>query len=354
MTCLQRSFLLMCCFISGLFPSASFPAQEAEKKPAAETGKGSSPSTPAAKESTEKQSPPIFYLHDLSKIAGFPKLDALQVETQYGSLSIPKDQLVRIRFARRLAPDLQAKIQDLIGELGNDDFDKREAATQALKEIGPAALELLHKATKSTNEEVKNRSEILVGQLGKPAEGKASEDENLLQLAGSDDEVVTTRMTIKGRIPHEEFIIDSRYGELHIRTSDLTGVSFRPTGPSSMKAEVTTQYQPQGNWFDTKFDLSKGQKIKIEASGQVSVRNYGISSGPDGNREWGGNSFGSFPMLSLVAKIGKKGQPFLIGNAYNGKARGSGRLYLAIVPFSPYPGGAAGSYQVKGQVSGGE
>jgi hypothetical protein len=349
MICFPKSLLLVS-FVHGVFLSASADAQIGEKK---SPSPGKEGETGTAQEK-EKQSPPVFYLHDLSKIAGFPQLDALQVDTQYGPLSIPRDQLVRVRFARRLAADLQAKIQELIGDLGDADFDKREAATQALKEIGPPALELLQKAAKSTNEEVKNRSEILVGQLSKPAEGKASEDENLIQLAGSDDEIVTTRMTIKGRIPHEEFIIDSRYGELRVRTSDLTGISFRPTGPSSLKAEVTTQHQPQSNWLDTKFDLTKGQKLKLEASGQVTVRNYGISSGPEGNREWGGTSFGNFPMLSLIGKIGKKGQPFLIGNAFNNKVRSSGRLYLAIVQFSPYPGGAAGGYQVKGQVSGGE
>src|SRR2546422_5971257 len=277
MNCFPISLLLASAF---LFRPWSAWAQDEGKK-AGPPPKGGDAAT--TQEGKERQSPPIFYLHDLSKIAGYPKLEALQVDTQYGPLSIPKDQLVRIRFARRLAADLQAKIQELIDELGDADFDKREAATQALKEVGPSALELLQKATKSTNEEIKNRSEILVGQLSKPAEGKASEDENLVQLAGSDDEIVTTRMTIKGRIPQDEFIIESRYGELRVRTSDLTGISFRPTGPSSLKADVTTQHQPQSNWLDTKFDLVKGQKLKLEASGQVTVRNYGISSGPEGN-----------------------------------------------------------------------
>ena len=88
--------------------------------------------------------------------------------------------------------------------------------------------------------------------------------------------------------------------------------------------------------------------MKIAASGNISVRNYGIVSGPAGNTDWSGHAtFGNFPMLSLVAKVGKKGKPFLVGANFSGRVKGQGRLYLGVVPFSPYPTGAAGSYQVK-------
>jgi hypothetical protein len=312
---------------------------------------GESPPREAA--SDDARSTPIFYLRDNSKIAGTPKIEFLEVETQYGTLKIPRDQLVRIRLARRIDAALRERIGQLIAELGHDDFDKRDAATKAIGEIGIPALDFLRKAAKSPNEEVKNRASILIGQIEEKAVAKGPEGEDSLpEISGSEDEVSTARMTVRGSIPAEELVIESRYGDLRVRLADLSGIVFRRSAASAARIDLPSQNNPPGNWLDTKIDVEKGERLKIEATGQVSVRNYGIIAGPDGNREWSGNSFGNFPMLSVVGKIGKRGQPFLIGNGYSGKSRGSGRLYLGVVAFSPYPGGAAGSYQVKVQVSG--
>ncbi len=335
-----------------LFHTAGGWSLAAQDSAAAKAASGGVPE----KDSKEKEgSPPTFFLRDRSKITGFPKMEVLEVRTQYGALSIPRDQIVRIRFSRRLSPELKDRIQKLIADLGDEDFDRREAATKALGEIGLAALDALRKAAKSTNEEVKNRAGILVSGLDQQlAESRAGAEDSLQHIGGSDDEIVTSRMTIKGLIPHPEFAIQSRYGELRVATADLTGIVFRSAGPQAMKLDVAPTYQPPGNWMDTKFDLENGQKLKIEATGQIHVRNYGVSSGPDGNRDWGGTSFQNFPMLSLVGKIGKRGQAFLIGNGYTGRVRTAGRLYVAIVTFSPNPGGANGAYKVSIQASGGD
>jgi hypothetical protein len=292
---------------------------------------------------------PISHLRDKSKITGWPQIESLQVETPYGTLIVPRDQLVRVRFARRLPPDLRAKIEQLIDALGDEDFDKREAATQGLKEIGPPALGFLKKATKSSNEEVKSRAASLVAELREQVAGdERSVEDALPQIAGSEDEVVTVRMTIKGRVPAEQLLIKTRYGNLRVAVADLNGILFKPTGPTSVTVDVSAQVQPPANWVDTKLEVEKDQKIKITASGQIMVNNYGIVSGPAGNREWSGYAtFGNFPMLSLVGKVGKKGKPFLVGTSYSGRVKGKGRLYLAVVPFSPYPGGATGNYQAK-------
>lgn len=299
--------------------------------------------------------PPTFLLRDRSKITGAPRFDTLEVRTRYGTLKVPRDQILKIRFARRVAPELRAKIEAQIALLGDEDFDKREAATAALKEVGPPALEALKGAAKSSNEEVKSRAASVVEEITKTTTEKAPDtDEQVPGLQGAEDEITTLKMTMKGTIPAEEFVIESRYGELKVATADLSAAVFRVTGPQSLRFDVAPTYQPPGNWLDTKFEVEKGQRLKIEATGNMGVRNYGISSGPDGNREWGGQSFNNFPMLALVGKIGKRGQPFLIGSNHNGKAKSSGRLYVGIVAFSPNPGGANGTYKVVVQSAGGD
>lgn len=54
------------------------------------------------------------------------------------------------------------RVAPLIAQLGSRQFEEREAATQALDALGPAALELLRKALASSDAEVRRRAEKLV------------------------------------------------------------------------------------------------------------------------------------------------------------------------------------------------
>jgi hypothetical protein len=55
------------------------------------------------------------------------------------------------------AGPLGAEVGRLIGQLGDDDFDRREAATARLKTAGEPALDALHKATASDDPEARRR-----------------------------------------------------------------------------------------------------------------------------------------------------------------------------------------------------
>lgn len=318
-----------------------------ELKPAEAEAADATAAIPEAPVASDR---PLFHLRDSGRIAGDPVMETLRVETAYGLLAIPKDQIVRVRFARRLAPELEARIETLIGQLGSEDFDTREAATVSLQEIGAPAARFLRKAVRSDSEEVQNRAKSILAEI--PAEtgggrGDGSES-SLPPVSGSDDEVVTARMTIRGKVLADDFRVQTRYGELRVALGDLAGITFQSLLPSETKVDVTAQHQAPGNWADTRIDLLKGQRFKIAASGNINVSNYGIVAGPTGNTDWSGHAtFGNFPMLSLVGRVGKRGEPFLVGSAYTGKSKSEGRLYLAVVPFSPYPQGAQGTYQAK-------
>ncbi|MEM7234688.1 MAG: hypothetical protein AAF517_21090 [Planctomycetota bacterium] len=302
-----------------------------------------------------KKQQPLFYLRDRSKIAGMPKIDALVVKTRYGLLHIPTKELVNVRLVPRLDPKIEENVAAQIAKLGNDDFDVREGAMDAIREVGPKALTLLRAARKSENEEIANRTEILVEELEEQAKKEDSKlgSESVSKLKGTDDEIVTTRMTIRGMVQMKKVIIGSRYGDLTVDVADLEAIAFGKTQPTAGKVDVLPKYQPRGNWLDTKIMVEAGQRFRVEATGTMSVSNYGVSCGPTGTTQWSsGNSFNNYPMLSLVGKVGKKGKPFLVGSNYKGKGKKPGRLYLSIVPFSYNVGGAVGKYTAKIRVLG--
>lgn len=98
-------------------------------------------------------------------------------------------------------------------------------------------------------------------------------------------------------------------------------------------------------WNDTGINIKQGQKITIQASGQINVGSPGNAAdrwvGPDG---WGNQPSHSWicgnqpcryvnvsnSLGSLIGKIGKKGKPFEIGNYTSLTASDSGTLFLAV------------------------
>src|SRR5262249_18074290 len=63
-----------------------------------------------------------------------------------------------------VAPD-DTEVERLIKQLGSDKFKEREAATKRLHEIGEPALDALHKAQTSADEEVRHRAEKIVAAI---------------------------------------------------------------------------------------------------------------------------------------------------------------------------------------------
>ena len=323
----------------------SGPAQDIEKvveilkrKPTVK--RDDKAATPKRKE--EAPATPVFLLRDRSKVAGKPRFTKLLVKTRYGTLEVPFAELTRVRFARRLAPEIAKKIDALIDRLGRNDFDEREEAMEELRKVGDQALERLRVASGSKNEEVRNRAEILVEEIEDLTTNGAADDEP--GLRGLEDEVRTNRMTLKGEVLADTIEIDSRYGALTISVNDLTAIHFRPTGAMSRKVTVTPNFQPPGKWLDTKVDVQKKQDLGIQASGLTSVGDWNVNSGPDGNTRYSGNTFGGFPPLTLIGKLGKDGKPFKVGAKYRAKANAKGRLYLSIVAFMYSPTSTTGKY----------
>jgi hypothetical protein len=68
------------------------------------------------------------------------------------------------------ADKADGRIDKLVEQLGNDDFNEREKASAALDAVGEPALDALRRAVKSTDEEVHKRAETLVGKIEKRLE----------------------------------------------------------------------------------------------------------------------------------------------------------------------------------------
>jgi len=278
---------------------------------------------------TTEPMPPLFQLRDGSRIAGDPDATTLDIETAYGKLVVPIEDIVRIRFVTAPESGLQEKVAAAVKRLGSDDYDEREAATQELRKIGLPAFEALKAAAKSEDEEVRTRAEALVTEIGEQVEAAEEEEAGSAPLQGEDDEIVTRRFTIRGKVTKAAYVVKSKYGEFKVSRADIISLTFVRGGGYHTQVKIPSSALAAQTWVDTKADVTKGARLKIKATGTINVEAYGENATPDGSRRIG-NRFMNFPACALIGKIGRNGTPFLVGSDYDDAVEEAGRLYLAI------------------------
>jgi len=315
--------------------SASGEKSDAQKKESKE-----------AKAAAKKKDPepPMFRLRDGTRLAGTPELKALNIVTAYGKLTVPIAEVVRVRFAAARDTGIAGRVAELVRELSSEEFDKREEAMTALRDIGVPALEALRKAAESEDEEVKSRAEKLVSEIEELVDDSDSEESQLGSIAGDEDEVVALKFTLRGRVEEQTFALTTRYGALSLSRNDIVSVVFQEGSTTKLTFQVPgTTFAAANKWVDTKITLTQGERLRITASGQLNLENYGQTTGPEGTTNVSGNQLETHPTGSLVGKIGN-GKAFLIGAEYEGSANGSGNLQLGV---SLQQGQVNGQYQVE-------
>ncbi len=288
--------------------------------------------------------PSMFRLRDGTRLAGTPELKTLNVKTAYGKLLIPIADVLRLRFAALEDKSLSARIAEQVKELSSEEFDRREEAMAALREIGEPALQLLRKAVESDDEEVKSRAEKLISEIEETMDEAESEESLLGIIPGDEDEVVTLKFTVRGRVEEEKLALQTRYGSLTLGRDDIVSIVFQEGPDTKLTFSVPGgTFAAANKWVDTKLVITQGQRLHITASGQLNLENYGQATGPEGTTNIGGNQLETHPSGALVGKIGN-GKPFLIGAEYESDANSSGTLRLGV---SLNNGEVSGQYQVE-------
>ena len=293
--------------------------------------------------------PPVFRLRDGSRISGFPTIKQITIDTAYGKLVVPSQDIVRIRFVREVDSELEEKIRGEVSKLGDEEFERREEATASLTDLGEPALKFLRDALKFEDEEVKSRAESIIKKIEESLEDQeVDEDENGVPISGDEDEVVTLKFTAKGKIHERSFQVTSTYGKLSIDRKDIISVVFQEHTPSEVTLSVPgTYFAAADNWYQTKIKLKEGEDLSISASGQLALQNYSHNTGPEGSTQTSTKHFEKHRLGALVARIGKN-KAFFVGKKFVGKANADGKLMFGIAMRS---GRVSGAYNVKVQLS---
>jgi hypothetical protein len=282
-----------------------------------------------------------FTLRDGTVIVGKTDLKAIDVMTAYGTLSVPINDVLKIRVGKKSDHDLKAKIDKCIADLGSKDFAARDQATTELSKLGRLAYTELRKAAMSDDLEVKERAAKLLDDMG------AIEDE--ADVPPENDEVVTPTFTIAGAIKIETLAITTKFGTLKVAKKDLAKMSVGE-GEQMMRSVSVPAKATAGKMVATGIRLKRGDRLTVNAQGNVNYRNYGGTQfSPEGSSNYG-NWNDNIMIGALVGRIGSSGPVFKIGERFGDRVEAEGELHLGIAAVESAGNFGNGEYKVRVQV----
>ncbi len=280
-----------------------------------------------------------FRLWDGSVAIGELENPILHMQTDFGRLEIPVHKIVQFRPGLQSYPQVKQKIDTLVEQLGDREFEVRERAHRELASMGIMISQLISTYSDGGSAERKKHLTELkeeIEQLIEESEefGMDGEQEPLIDL----DAVNTGDFTVLGTIEEKEFVVQTKYGSLKIglddvRVAERSGLNRSPTIRKVVNIKGTQFMQTSP--VSTGIRVQRGDKVSIRADGSVNWANWGnITSTPEGignQGQWNGHQCGR-----LIARIGKNGPILDVGSRGEFVVKTSGTLYLGIAMQDAY------------------
>ncbi len=331
---------------------------------------------------------PLFVLDDGSRFRGSLDAKEIEFETEFGVLRIPRDKAVRIALGARPDPALDRRIEDLAGKLHSPEPSAREQAATDLLQIGPRAIPAVRQALDNPKPPEKTGKESKAA--GKPAAKEASKEASaadrrrlggffagdrarpmpagkplpgpaaptggglpadpvkesirdlLSTLEGvpggappSHDRILTTRFAAAGRARLDVLEIKTAYGPLRIPREQVREIDFCASG-NARTFSLSPRPDRESSIVNTGVFVRSGDRIRVRATGNVMLHNWGALSSPNGLPQYGLWQAG-IPNGALAARIGSDGAFFLAGADYEEDASESGVLYFGIGTSARHP-----------------
>lgn len=278
-------------------------------------------------------------LTDGSKLRVKIPASNIELETKFGKLLVPINEIGRIEFGMHYPEGVKTKITTSIKNLGSTDYKERAAAERELLHFGEMSYPMLN-VLKSENMEVQKRSGKILNQLRE----RYSQD----RLTRNLDTIHTQTSKITGTIINSEIkTVSQSLGDISLKLYCLQSLTVFSSAQDVEIELDAAKYTGSEEWLDTQMFIDVRMQLSITCSGQIDlwpqipgqylVTPKGYSSNGKG---------GLFPAGIVIGKIGPKGKSFIVGESYTGMPEGTGTLHLAIVA-SPWNNLSSGTYRVR-------
>ncbi len=276
------------------------------------------------------------HLHDGSMITGIFADKTIEVETEFGVLKVPLDQITSLTPGLDSQTGRMEMLKKLIEELGDKSYSVRDKAEKKLMLMGAKIREELERNRRDENAERRTRVQKILAAIDEleedgPSIGEGNGDSQPWRRL---DTVVTQQFTLAGQIKQKEFELVSKYGKLKISLADIRRVERPSTARSSYRRSVEvagTNIAPR-QYKNSHIVVQAGDRVSIRADGVLKMTPWGSSamSTPDGAPNYGWYINAKIPSGALVMRIGSKGTPTKVGSRHTFTATKAGTLYFAI------------------------
>jgi hypothetical protein len=306
------------------------------------------PSNSSVTVSTPPGPPPELKvtLMDGTVLTGKFSTPELTVETKFGALKVPIDEIQAFAPGIKSHPEFSAKLNDLVNDLAADAFADREKAQQQILKMGPEIKGELDRLVKTADAEKQMRLQKIIEEF----ESQRDEDADVSRDWKQDDTIVTQNFTIVGRIVTPGFSVASPYGTLAVKIKDIRMAKRDAAEPEEIRKSITVPGSTlsQHNFITSSIRVNKGDTINVTASGTVTMTPWGNNNqcGPDGNQRYG-TVMNNIYSGTLVARIAG-GDMIKVGSKASFVATKAGVVEFSIAMQSDYGGTTfPGEYQVK-------
>ncbi len=275
-------------------------------------------------------------LMDGSIISGTLTIKQINVETRFGTLQVPIENIKSLTPGLNSHPQLRDKIQQFIKQLGASEAPLRDQAERGLLLLGMPIRSQVATFVNDPDPERKLRINRLLNEFDQVREDMDFEElGSSLQALIEEDSIVTTYFTIVGRVSPRSFTVNSPYGALKFNISALDRATRgidKPKHTIRKTVAVSGIYVVPSRFKNTGIRLVRGQKVTIKADGKITLTPWGTNaiSSPEGSPKHGWHIQNIIPNGALVARLGKSSPVFKIGAKHTFKAEKSGLLELGI------------------------
>lgn len=280
-------------------------------------------------------------------------ITSVTLNTAYGKLDIPIKNVSTIKFGITPEESNKTKVVNLIKQMGDATEEKRQAAYDELVKLSINTIPVISEYIYGSEYQASEFTDYT-------PEGALSEMESTYGVEDgfSDKDVVTIdyEYTMGGTFALKTIALKTEYGDLNVPKEKIKEVEVsyydESTGDKTFKllANKHISGNEDGGWLNTGIKVKSGQKITINASGEITLESLsGNKYTPDGNAtsDYESDYSSTYPTYgNVIYKIGESGESIKAGSKYSGKATESGTLFLSIYE-TVYNASNTGSYTVK-------
>jgi hypothetical protein len=273
----------------------------------------------------------VLRFHNGSVVQPAVLLEAVEIETKLGKISIPANEVRRIDLGFRVSEEDGKKLEKALADLGSDKYQAREAATKTLMTLGRIAYPYVVERTKGADLETAKRLEVIL----KDIRARVPTDKLVTRRT---DVIRTSDSTLTGKITNASLRVRcDLFGEVKVDPAQLRELRASVPGELVVADVEANKYGNRNNWLETEFEVMSGTKLEITATGEINLdpgnqlnNQFTRNVRPDGVRNLVSGEQGYWPG-QLLGRIGSDGPTFVIGSRFIGNTDREGKLFVRIV-----------------------